>query len=601
MIHSVLNIDNYLITPLFILLIVGGIIGFITFFFLLRFRNGPGVKYWLIWQTTVPIWAFTYAFEFAATDLETKIFWSKLSYLGIVYCTVSYLFFSLEFSSNRRFLKRNLIIGLYALSTIFLLFPFTNDLHHLLWRSYSINPVTNATDYIYGPFFWIIFAFSYLTLTLGIINLLVFYFRLSSFYKRQIGLLFIASLLPPVGNLMYVFHLNPVPGFDWTPLTFLLTGILVAVNISQFRMFDLVPFARNKLIDILPDGIIVVDNSLRVADFNPAMKRLFAPEIKKILGQKIEDIFPQRLRLIEELSGFKDVHREISGPIDGKLHYFDLHLTALFDNNGQENGKLLVLKDITHRVLAEERIRETNEMLKIEIEEKEKLISDLDAFSHTVAHDLKNMLGVIVSASGLLRSGIKDGFASEEILEINEMISESATKTMHITRELLSLASVRQQEISPVPVNMQRVVADSVTRLKSMINEYSATLIFPDVWPNVLGYEAWLEEVWINYISNALKYGGSPPIIQIGYVLQDDHRVKYWIKDNGKGLTREQIDLLFNKFTRLETLRVEGHGLGLSIVKRIVEKLNGEVGIESKSIPGQGSTFFFILPLSPES
>ena len=601
MIHSDMNIDNYLITPLFILLLVGGIIGFITFLFLLRYRNGPGVKYWLIWQITVAVWAFTYAFEFASTNLGTKIFWSKLSYLGIVYCTVSFLLFSLEFSANRRFLKKKLIVGLYALSTIFLLFPFTNDFHHLLWRSYSINPVTNATDYIYGPFFWIIFTFSYLTLALGIINLLVFYFRLSSYYKRQIGLLFIASLLPPIGNLMYVFHLNPVSGFDWTPLTFLLTGLLIAINISQFRMFDLVPFARNKLIDILPDAIIVIDGNKRVADYNLAMNRLFDLKREKIIGQKIIDVFPHRSRLIEELGSLNDVHREISGSIDGEIHFFDLHVTALFDKNGEGTGKLAVLKDITHHVLAEERIRETNEMLKAEIEEKEKLIADLDAFSHTVAHDLKNMLGVIVSASGLIKSGIKEGVASDEILEINGMIADSATKTMHITRELLTLASVRQQEIRPLPVNMQCVVADSITRLKAMINEYNATLKFPDEWPDVLGYEAWLEEVWINYISNAMKYGGKPPVIEIGYSLLDEKMVKCWIKDNGNGLTEEQIGLLFYKFARLDTLRAEGHGLGLSIVKRIIEKLNGEIGVESKNIPGEGSTFFFILPHSTKS
>ena len=83
-----LNISDYIISPLFLLLIVGGIIGSISFFFLLRFRETPGVKYWLVWQLAAAVWAFTYAFEFAATDLETKIIWSKFSYLGIVYCSV---------------------------------------------------------------------------------------------------------------------------------------------------------------------------------------------------------------------------------------------------------------------------------------------------------------------------------------------------------------------------------------------------------------------------------------------------------------------------------------------------------------------------------
>jgi len=92
-----------------------------------------------------------------------------------------------------------------------------------------------------------------------------------------------------------------------------------------------------------------------------------------------------------------------------------------------------------------------------EIREKEKLIADLDSFSHTVAHDLKNMLGAIVSASNLIKMGF-DEMKKEELLEINELIRKSATKTMHITRELLTLASVRQQEVKTIPINMQRGV-----------------------------------------------------------------------------------------------------------------------------------------------
>lgn len=597
MIHSAVNIDNYLITPLFLLLVIGGIIGFITFFFLLRFRNSPGVKYWLIWQVTVPIWAFTYAFEFASTDLDTKIMWSKLSYLGIVYCTVSFLLFSLEYTGNRRLLKKKLVIALYGISTLLLLFPFTNDFHHLHWLNYSINQHTNATDYTYGPFFWVVFVFSYVTLSAGIVNILIFYFKLPAYYKRQIGLLFFASLLPPVGNLIYVFHINPVPGFDWTPLTFLLTGVLIAINISHFRMFDLVPFARNKLIDIIPDAILVLDKNLRIADFNPAMQQVLKVE-QQIIGQRITDILPHRVELIEKLQALHDVHTQISREEHGETQYFDLHHTTLFDQNKQVNGHLLVLKDITRHVKAEEQIRQVNDALKVENDEKEKLIADLDAFSHTVAHDLKNMLGIIVSGSGLIKSGINDGMSTDDILEINGMISESAHKTIQITRELLTLASVRQQEIEPVPVNMQKVVADTMKRLKQMIGEYNATIALPDDWPDVLGYEAWVEEVWINYLSNALKYGGHPPVIRIGYTQLPDNRIKYWISDNGKGLSEEQIGLLFHKFTRLDALRVEGHGLGLSIVRRIVEKLDGEVGAESLNISGEGSVFYFILPLA---
>lgn len=591
-----LNVDSYTFSPLFFLLLIGCLIGIATFIFLLRYRKSAGVKYWLIWQVAISIWAFTYAFEFAATDIDTKILWSKFSYLGIVYCTLSFLFFSLEFSSQTRFLTKKIVAGLYSFATILLISPFTNDFHHLHWRSYSINPETNATDYVYGPFFWVVFVFSYLTLIIGIINIVVLFFRLSDYYKRQIYLLLIASVLPPAGNLIYVFHVNPVPGFDWTPFTFLITGILIAINISQFKFFDLVPFGRNKLIDILPDAILILDNSMRIADYNPAMRNLIETTDKELNGQRIEKYFPHREYLMKDVLSHDEFRTELSREINGEMMVFDFQSTTLYDHNRQHIGRLLVLKDITLRVRADEKIKEANIRLINEIQEKEQLISDLDAFSHTVAHDLKNMLGAIVSASSLIRSGLNE-MPRADLFKINDLISQAATKTVHITRELLTLASVRQQEIRPVSVNMQKVVLDSLTRLNDMIQGKNVKIVLPENWPVALAYEAWLEEVWINYISNALKYGGNPPEIEIGSEILPDNRVKYWIKDNGKGLADDEMVLLFHKFTRLDTLRAEGNGLGLSIVKRIVEKLNGTVGVESKNIPGEGSTFYFILPL----
>lgn len=591
------HIANYTISPLFILLLIGGLIGVITSFFLVRLRSTPGVKFWIINQVAAAVWAFTYAFEFAATDIETKIFWSKLSYWGIVYCPVSFLLFSLTFTSHYRLLQKKFIVLLFALATLFILSPFTNDLHHLHWKSYSINAGTNATEYVYGPLFWLLVVFSYLALVSGIVNLILLYFRLQEYYRRQISLLVVASMLPIIGNLMYVFHVNPMPGFDWTPLTFLVTGIIIAVNISQFKMFDLVPFARNKLIDIIPDAILIVDRSLRIADFNPAMRKLVDPAIKELIGEKAEAIFPHREKLIQEIVRHDDFKAEISREFDGEMRHYDLQMTTLFDHSNRQNGRLVIMKDITHRVLAEEKIRKANTLLTAEIKEKEKLIADLDAFSHTVAHDLKNMLGAIVTASNLIKTGVDD-LSKEDLLEINELISLSATKTMHVTRELLTLASVRQQEIRPVPVNMQNVIIDSASRLQNMIKEKNAQLIIPESWPTVLGNEAWLEEVWINYLSNALKYGGTPPVIELGYDLVPGNLARCWIKDNGNGLSADEMQLLFNKFTRLETIRAEGHGLGLSIVKRIIEKLDGEVGVESQNIPGQGTTFYFILALA---
>ncbi len=219
---------------------------------------------------------------------------------------------------------------------------------------------------------------------------------------------------------------------------------------------------------------------------------------------------------------------------------------------------------------------------------------DLNAFAHTAAHDLKGPLSNIILCSSLLKENILEQLDQEQA-ELLQAIEDTAFKMNAIIDSLLLLAAVRQAPVKAEPLDMGRIVAEVKRRLARMLEEYRGEVIFPTVWPSAWGYGPWIEEVWANYISNALEYGGRPPRLELGAAVQPDNRVKFWVRDNGPGLTPEEQDRLFNVFTQLKQARLTGHGLGLSIVKRIVEKLNGQVGVESAG-PGQGSLFFFTLP-----
>jgi signal transduction histidine kinase len=220
--------------------------------------------------------------------------------------------------------------------------------------------------------------------------------------------------------------------------------------------------------------------------------------------------------------------------------------------------------------------------------------AELDAFAHTVAHDLKNPLTALIGFSGLLEGRFTK--MSEEKLRHNlQIIGQNGRKMRNIIDELLLLASVRKvEEVETGPLDMVRIADEAQGRLADPIAEQQAEIIAPDSWPVALGYGPWVEEVWVNYLSNALKYGGQPPRVELGAMQQDDGAVRFWVRDNGPGLALEEQAQLFTPFTRLHQARAKGHGLGLSIVQRIVEKLGGQVGVEST--PGQGSTFFFTLP-----
>ena len=115
----------------------------------------------------------------------------------------------------------------------------------------------------------------------------------------------------------------------------------------------------------------------------------------------------------------------------------------------------------------------------------------------------------------------------------------------------------------------------------------------PKAWPQALGYAPWVGEVWLNLLSNALKYGGVPPHLELGGE-PDGAQIRFWVRDNGEPLSPEQRQRVFVPFTRLHQERAAGHGLGLVTVQRIVSKLGGTV--EVRPAPDGGNEFSFTLP-----
>lgn len=220
-------------------------------------------------------------------------------------------------------------------------------------------------------------------------------------------------------------------------------------------------------------------------------------------------------------------------------------------------------------------------------------IAELDAFAHTVAHDLKNPLALIIGFTELLLAD-REEMEPRQQAELLQNVLKSGQKAVNIIEELLLLSSVRKQEVPLQLVEMGRVVEEAQKRLRLLVAGYNGEIITPPTWPPALGYAPWLEEVWVNYLSNAMKYGGRPPRAQLGATPQADGTIRFWVRDNGPGLSAAQQATLFAEFTRLDEIRADGHGLGLSIVRRIMDKLGGSTGVESEV--GQGSLFYFSLP-----
>ncbi len=231
--------------------------------------------------------------------------------------------------------------------------------------------------------------------------------------------------------------------------------------------------------------------------------------------------------------------------------------------------------------------------------EKKELLDELDAFSHTVAHDLKNPLAVVGGRLEIL--AMRLGKTDEATLRHHlKEASDSTRRLTRIIEELLILSGVRRQAVVSVPLDMAAIVAEATAQLGDFFEQHAAQIELPGAWPAAVGHAPWVVQIWVNYLSNAAKYGGPNARIVLGAETVADGRfARFWVQDNGPGIDAAAQAQMFVPFTRIAAVRAGGHGLGLSIVRRIVEKLGGKVGVASA--PGAGARFWFELPVAVRS
>lgn len=247
-----------------------------------------------------------------------------------------------------------------------------------------------------------------------------------------------------------------------------------------------------------------------------------------------------------------------------------------------------IFEDISAAKEMEAALKATNEALRARNEE-------LDAYAHTVAHDLKNPVAAILGFAEHLEEGLGT-LAEREMRDSLEAIARSAQKMQSIIEALLLLGETRRSDVASAPLDLGVIARECLRGLAHEVKRLDADVILQGEWPMAAGYAPWVELVLTNYLSNALKFGGRPPRVEVGAEASGERHVRVWVRDNGRGLTPEEIGTIFAPYTRLAVEVVPGHGVGLSIVRRLVARMGGEVSVESAAAPGEGCTFGFTLP-----
>ncbi|WP_303924747.1 histidine kinase N-terminal 7TM domain-containing protein [Draconibacterium sediminis] len=567
-----------------------------TSILLWKFRKAIEVRFLILLEIFVAIWAFCYALEFGTTVLEEKVRYSQMSYLGIAFIPLTYFFFTTSYSQKFRLVNKRSILITLLIPVITLILVFTNDKHGLIWKDYTLDSSANMLYYKHGIWFWFFDIYAFTLIAWGIFNLVSSISNFTSFYKKQIRILIVASLIPVIANLMYIFNINPVPGFDWTTVSFVLTGLIIAFGIFRYKIFELIPVAREKLLNTMNEGVLVINRNGIIEEANPALIQTFGLNEKTCIHSNFVQTFEQFPEIIKLLQSDDDRFTDFEMQRNKQSLYYQIRITSLHNQLGKLSGKLMVLSDVSSIRRTKNQLTKKNNLLKEQNRRNEKLIDDLDAYAHTLAHDLKNPLSVIFSSSDIILAAAEEG-DMETIKEFSAVIKESSAKTISVTNELLKMATAGHEDVETAPIEMEQVYTAALAQITDNILDYKASIEVENSWINAQAYAPWIEEIWINLLSNAMKYGGVPPHIKVGCELSGQGMVKYWVKDNGDGIPKDQHLNVFRKHTRLQPDKAGGYGLGLSIVKRIIEKLGGKVGVESTGEKGGGSLFYFKLPV----
>jgi len=357
------TMQSYVFKPYLLIGVFTTIMALIIAYQAWKRRRAMGALWLTYLEIGVTIWSFAAIFEGASASAQLRFLWSKISYFGITTTPLFFLLFAYEYSRQVKIIRpqKIFLLAIFPLVTIFI--ALTNDVHHLLWTSVTIDPTTFIGTYGHGFYFGVLVVYSYMFLIVGLFFLLRALFQFSAYYRTQIILLLIGSCFPFLANIFYVFKLVPIKGFDWTPFAFSLTGIVLAWSLFRLHIFKLVPIARTQLIEQMSDGLIVLDADDQIIDLNPSILKTLGINRTDYLGQPVSGlpVVGQKINTLLDLGDKAVIDVEFNR--ENLRRVLEIRLFAIKSRETQVVGRVLIVTDITVRKQIEE--------------EREKLIHEL--------------------------------------------------------------------------------------------------------------------------------------------------------------------------------------------------------------------------------
>jgi PAS domain S-box-containing protein len=536
-----------------------------------------------------------YALEILLPTLETKMQTVRLQYLGIVCLPIAWLMFAKRFGGSTPSLSKRTGIMLWVVPAITILMVFTYESHSFFYTQIAIKQTSLGPMLAlkYGPVFWIHTIYSYLLLVLGCIILVRAMLHAPTHGRSQLIGPLLGAFIPWIGNGIYLSNLVE---FDITPFTFAATGTIWAWSLFRSRILDIIPIARDEVLESMSDGVVIVDDKGRVIDINKAALAMVDRTRDAVMNRRLSESVPEYAGVITRYQPVHETTEEVELSHPSKpTRWFMLRITPLIDRLQQRVGRLVVLTNITEQ-------KQNEAILRAARDTAEHANRTKNAFLMNVSHEFRTPLNAIIGYSELLLLQSQERGTSEFDSDLKQ-IHRSGNHLLAMVRDVLDLtqleAGTLEREVRQIEPEL--FLHHLVVMLQPQCAENNNTLQLEqsgELRAFCTDSEK-LTRILTHLIDNATKFTehGHITVSVKPATLAQHPALAFCVGDTGIGLTAQRVDELLQPFAQGDmtaTRRHGGLGLGLAIVQQFCVFLGGTLQIESR--PKQGSLFTVILP-----
>ncbi len=586
---------NAQIVPYMLLLLFATVMSFFMAAYSMIKRTIPAARFFGMLAIGVGIWSLSYLFEVVNLRLYLKEIFFALKYVGIVLVPLSLTAFTMEFTSIplKRILKILPFLVIEPLLTLGIIF--SNNFHNWFYTNPRLEIAHSFIVMAFTPQFWyyVNSAYSFLIIAISIAMLINYYTRSAGYRRRQIVLFLLGILVPIILVTVTQTRVFPVPDLDYTSVAVVIGLPFLAVSVFQFRMLDVVPEARDLVIEFLDDCVIIINRQFRILDLNPAAQALFGVKAIEAIGHGLEDLMPLDEDLKNGILLEEHFQKDVTLSQKEKKYQFELRTFRLSSWYGRPAGRLVLLHDVTDTRELEQNLRQAKETA----EEATKAKS---MFLASMSHEIRTPLNAVIGMTSLLNDTNLDGEQRHYV----KTIRDGSDTLLTTINDILDFSKIEagRMELETQPFDLLTCIEEAVEILAPQAAAKNLELCFmpeDDLPEWVSGDPTRLRQALVNLMANAVKFTDRGEVV-VGAEVNEDTGEEWvlhlWVRDTGIGLSPDQIKRIFSSFTQADVSiarRYGGTGLGLTLTSRLVTMMGGNIWVESQ--PGDGSTFHFTI------